>query len=767
MPRRKGKRPSFVQKKPCNRTLPPAGKGSFFQKTPQRPVGGQFRTEGRSQAGTEYLTVLGAILMVAGIVVVLVLPSGGSQAGIGKAESDSFWKSSYPFSIAIHSIRDGNLILDIYNSGTEQVVIKSVGIEGTNRVWFSLDPESGELGGELCNDADSCGIRLPAASHAVIASPGFYQSCPSSSSAYSLSGVSIGYSSAAISGHRFTGKAPLVGTCSLSINFVAASACNSSVTVPMALDRDITFSGAGACFNITANDVAFDCRGFSIRGDNAESSYGIWTNDHSVTIRNCNISEFSTAIYSGGDYSTLLRNTIRVPGNSTPNPHKWQGIHLDGNFFAKVKYNTITNVSANNFTGNSASDAYLFPSGILLYSARNATVTRNNVTSAGAFAPGILLYQNAEFNDVSFNSIRTYGPKDAYGISLLGSPAGNGVQSNSINTSGYRGIGIRLLNSDLNEISQNDIFTRGDSGYGISVYSGSDNNTGRQNTIRAIGPNSIGMLFSLRSLGNNFSSNAVAIDGSGSYGVYFTHYSNFTNLSFNAISTFNANSVGLFMRLSSCNNTFLSNAITTLGSGSIGVEMVSGARDNSFFGNKISTDAAATVQLGWVSNPQTYSNNSASFTGDNVTCTGTCPSSLILNQSSQATFTNVHFDASKALIGNNADWNPNNLTVRWYADVSVEKPDGSPYPGLSVNLSNSSGAVVDRRQADGSGLILGWPVSEYLKIGNSTGNYFYNYTPHSFTPLNPDLTPAGAPVSITISADPLSPVAFDVRLVAS
>jgi len=64
-------------------------------------------------------------------------------------------------------------------------------------------------------------------------------------------------------------------------------------TYTMAANASINGS---TCFTVTATNVTLDCNGFSIRGNNSSSTYGIYSNEDGTIIKNCIISNFSSGI---------------------------------------------------------------------------------------------------------------------------------------------------------------------------------------------------------------------------------------------------------------------------------------------------------------------------------------------------------------------------------------------------------------------------------------------------------------------------------------
>jgi hypothetical protein len=78
---------------------------------------------------------------------------------------------------------------------------------------------------------------------------------------------------------------------------------------------NISISGA-TCMNITAANVTLNCANYVIVGDNTPAVYGIFSNALNTTVRNCNISNFSTAInFTGARSGNVANNSIYLTSN--------------------------------------------------------------------------------------------------------------------------------------------------------------------------------------------------------------------------------------------------------------------------------------------------------------------------------------------------------------------------------------------------------------------------------------------------------------------
>jgi len=84
----------------------------------------------KGQGATEYLVVLGAVLLVS-IIVVSIASFPTSQAtSIKKEQSETYWSSLSPLRITSSKVVDANLVLAVQNPGTAPVRLDGIRIDG-------------------------------------------------------------------------------------------------------------------------------------------------------------------------------------------------------------------------------------------------------------------------------------------------------------------------------------------------------------------------------------------------------------------------------------------------------------------------------------------------------------------------------------------------------------------------------------------------------------------------------------------------------------
>ncbi len=149
--------------------------------------------------------------------------------------------------------------------------------------------------------------------------------------------------------------------CIFFLSSVNALQCGNAVTENIVLTEDL-LNCQNTGLHIERNNITLDCNGHSIIGGLNNTDYGIILEAYSdVTIKNCNVQEFSIGIIAGGNgisNNSVLDNTIennknagiwlpyshhnKVFGNTIINNNEI-GLGLSDTQFNEVKNNTISN----------------------------------------------------------------------------------------------------------------------------------------------------------------------------------------------------------------------------------------------------------------------------------------------------------------------------------------------------------------------------------------------------------------------------------------
>jgi surface protein/parallel beta-helix repeat protein len=243
------------------------------------------------------------------------------------------------------------------------------------------------------------------------------------------------------------------------------------------LTQNVTTTGT--CFNITADNVTLDCKGYTITYSisGADYSYGVYAHQFNTTIKNCNILDgnFTSSsdirdgiLFLSCNYSKLYNNTVNVSESNA--------LTLTGNTnFNNVTLNILSSISG---------------SGLFLDYANNNTLKDNNATSN--VSRGIYIYSSS--NNLFANNRGTSNTN--YGIALVMAPnntlnynvgfsnSSDGIYLGTVsnyniltNNRGYsnEAIGIRFAAVNYNVIINNTGVSYG-AGAGSELDSGSEGN---------------------------------------------------------------------------------------------------------------------------------------------------------------------------------------------------------------------------------------------------------------------------------------------------
>jgi len=269
---------------------------------------------------------------------------------------------------------------------------------------------------------------------------------------------------------------------------------NSSGTVD--LTGNVTKLG-GNCFTINSTGVSIDCHGFSIIGNNSASSRGITSIVAGFNVRNCNIINFSTGIYVGGDsidYTNITNNTFSsgFATSCSQTNGACCAIYQTAADFAVISNNYIyghstsygialntastTNNNITNNTVNSTAIAYV------VNAASNNNIFQNN-TAIETYTAGFSFTTSFTSNTIKDNLVVNTSGGPAYSLST-GSNNNVLVNNTAINISTY---GVRLFSSSENLVVGNYLQTNYQQTSAGVVYltSLSSNNTFENNTLNS------------------------------------------------------------------------------------------------------------------------------------------------------------------------------------------------------------------------------------------------------------------------------------------
>ncbi len=279
------------------------------------------------------------------------------------------------------------------------------------------------------------------------------------------------------------------------VNVTVVSACTSNVNGNLTLSNNV--SANGTCFIITADDVTFDCAGYTVTGNN--SGFAIYANGReNLVIRDCVIQNFSDAIhFDKTNVSLVTNNTAR---------YNIQGVCLNGS--------SSDNVTANTAANNSK-DFQLILSSSNLLSGNTGTNTTSTVFSlessdsnnmSGNSGAGELGFDlsNSSHNFILDNN----DTSGTYGIRMWNASDSNLVQ----NHNGHEG--VRIEDSHSNNVS---FVTVTDQGSHVITFEG--NSTGnRAYNITGTNLSATYAIWVTGTSSGNYLAD-VGVEGIGTYGL--------------------------------------------------------------------------------------------------------------------------------------------------------------------------------------------------------------------------------------------------------
>ena len=86
----------------------------------------------RGQGATEYLVILGAVLLVSIVVVITMSASTSSQFSMKQQQSQAYWSSLSPIKVISSKVVDANLVLGLQNVGSSTLRLDGVNVSGTD-----------------------------------------------------------------------------------------------------------------------------------------------------------------------------------------------------------------------------------------------------------------------------------------------------------------------------------------------------------------------------------------------------------------------------------------------------------------------------------------------------------------------------------------------------------------------------------------------------------------------------------------------------------
>ncbi len=425
----------------------------------------------------------------------------------------------------------------------------------------------------------------------------------------------------------------------------------------------------------SSSNVTVDCQGASIMGDNASSVMGMYSSDTNVTLKNCVVGGYTTAISAQGSGSFVLNNTVTsstdwaistAPGiviaNNLINNTRTRNIVCNGYSGATIANNTMdmrTATAAMNTEGNACANLNYY----------NNTVFSSNGMAFQVFGSG-----NSSDANISI---------DCQGLSITGANTSTGafyLTGTNISVSNCRltsfGTGISLFNATNASITNNTInITYNNTGYGIKVNGSSNGTSIANNTIYA--SNLAHGIFVGSGSNTSIDCQGATITGSNassSYGVYSTQanttikncqISNFnlavyldgaasSTVANNTLNSTSTNSVtpcwdGVVCLSNAGSSSVLNNNVSAAPSAGLGIRLTSGGTSINVSNNNITSSYHGL---------DVYSTSSDYFINNTLNASGT---GIYLTQISSSTFLSNYVTAPLGTDSLSGQTNANNV----------------------------------------------------------------------------------------------------------
>ena len=183
----------------------------------------RFRRLMRGQGATEYLVILGAVLLVSIVIVSLLGVFPSSQVSMKQQQSQAYWSSLSPIKVLSSKVVDSNLVLQIQNTGQSTLRLDGVNVGGTDIPIYPY--YAGDYYGQAyCSKPNddfsatmTCALMIGAGESVYIAAQGAGVIDCGGKSGIEVSDLRFVYSVAgsSITNIVFKGDKPLITSCSV------------------------------------------------------------------------------------------------------------------------------------------------------------------------------------------------------------------------------------------------------------------------------------------------------------------------------------------------------------------------------------------------------------------------------------------------------------------------------------------------------------------------------------------------------------------------
>jgi len=498
-----------------------------------------------------------------------------------------------------------------------------------------------------------------------------------------------------------------------------AISCGDTISTggSIVVENDITGCTAHGV-TLNADNMVFDCDGHIIGGDNVDGSeYGILiSNQKNVTVKNCNILNFSRGGYEQGSNNTWTNNNISQVYDF--------GIYTTGSTDYNMTGNDIGNFKA---TGNRRGLYFNLATGGVIYDNIIHDITGGPCIrhdSSTNYMTGTKIYNNTltGCNDGLFIS---------YSFDIL-------FENNSIYDNARYGSYFYNNNGNLT-FSNNDVYTT-DASQDMGFYFRHifQNSTIRNNRISNHTANAGVYLSGADIQFNNMANNTLF---GNKYNLYLSNASN-NIFSYNKV--VNSTYWGILIWNEANNNSFYSDEVYNTFYD--GVYIYTNSDNNTLDNMSIHNNSRAgsswynlyfrrntdgnIVKNSVIKN----SHGRGVFFNDD---TGTIENTLFINSviDEPVASVDIRFDPGAGEVVTFLNSTTTGLTYvsgtlerQWYLDVHTNVSDGSDLENANVSIYNVSDILIFDGLTDATGNIVRQNLTESFQTGASTYSYMTNYT---------------------------------------
>ncbi len=374
-------------------------------------------------------------------------------------------------------------------------------------------------------------------------------------------------------------------------NVSACGTLNSAGTT-YTMNQSINNTGV-TCITIGAQNITFDCQGFSITGNNTTGIYGIYSSYSNTTIKNCIISAYGYGIrIDSGNANQSSIDNVSVADS---------GIAL---YYTSSSFHTLTNSLFNGSTNainlqassdNNISGVSAYSNGTAIYV--QTTSSRNNITNSNATS-------YASGNGIGSTSATGYN--NAFSGCVVQATGAHALDTRSLGNAVVNTVAIALSGAYSGIYATTNNAISGSWGYaygtGYGIYLAGENSTviNSNGTANSTALSGVG----IRSSGSNNTFTNVIGNSTIGRGIWLTSGSNANGI-FNSIGMSNGSNPGINAYASNDSVLLNSTGISANGTGisvdtgssRINVSNCTGQGGNSTSGYGIYVSASANVTV--------------------------------------------------------------------------------------------------------------------------------------------------------------------------